>query len=63
MEAEDGEMRVAVDAMGGDHGPSVVVPGAVHSPAVEAPETTAAALVRFWNAAEKHYLDTRSSAM
>ncbi|MET7328768.1 alpha/beta hydrolase [Nonomuraea sp. NPDC005650] len=31
----------------------VVVPGAVHSPAVEAPETTAAALVRFWNAAEK----------
>ncbi|MFF4619647.1 alpha/beta fold hydrolase [Nonomuraea jabiensis] len=42
---------------------SVVVPGAVHSPAVEAPETTAAALVRFWNAAEKHYLDTRSNAM
>ncbi|MER7501884.1 alpha/beta hydrolase [Nonomuraea pusilla] len=42
---------------------SVVVPGAVHSPAVEAPETTAAALVRFWNAAEKHYLDTRSTAM
>ncbi|TDE30156.1 alpha/beta hydrolase [Nonomuraea mesophila] len=42
---------------------SVVLPGAVHSPAVEAPETTAAALVRFWNAAEKHYLDTRSSAV
>ncbi|MEV1176527.1 alpha/beta hydrolase [Nonomuraea sp. NPDC049784] len=41
----------------------VVVPGAVHSPAVEAPETTAAALVRFWNAAEKHYLDTRSNVM
>ncbi|NUR86990.1 MAG: alpha/beta hydrolase, partial [Nonomuraea sp.] len=41
----------------------VVVPGAVHSPAVEAPETTAAALVRFWNAAEKHYLDTRSNAL
>ncbi|MEV0387700.1 alpha/beta hydrolase [Nonomuraea sp. NPDC050643] len=41
----------------------VVVPGAVHSPAVEAPETTAAALVRFWNAAEKHYLDTRSNTM
>ncbi|WP_113704009.1 alpha/beta fold hydrolase [Nonomuraea lactucae] len=37
---------------------SVVVPGAVHSPAVEAPETTAAALVRFWNEAESH-LDTR----
>ncbi|MBB5133907.1 pimeloyl-ACP methyl ester carboxylesterase [Thermocatellispora tengchongensis] len=32
----------------------VVVPGAVHSPAVEAPETTAAALTRFWNAAESH---------
>ncbi|GGS65112.1 alpha/beta hydrolase [Planobispora rosea] len=30
----------------------VVVPGAVHSPAVEAPETTAAALIRFWNTAE-----------
>ncbi|MFI7707118.1 alpha/beta fold hydrolase [Nonomuraea sp. NPDC049480] len=41
----------------------VVVPGAAHSPAVEAPETTAAALVRFWNAAEKHFLDTRSNAM
>ncbi|NRQ39646.1 alpha/beta hydrolase [Nonomuraea sp. NN258] len=41
----------------------VVVPGAVHSPAVEAPETTAAALIRFWNAAEKHFLDTRSNAM
>ncbi|MEO3872688.1 alpha/beta hydrolase [Nonomuraea sp. B12E4] len=42
---------------------SVVVPGAAHSPAVEAPETTAAALVRFWNAAEKHFLDIRSHAM
>jgi pimeloyl-ACP methyl ester carboxylesterase len=41
----------------------VVVPGAVHSPAVEAPETTAAALVRFWNAAERHFLDIRSNAM
>ncbi|TMR95534.1 alpha/beta fold hydrolase [Nonomuraea basaltis] len=41
----------------------VVVPGAAHSPAVEAPETTAAALVRFWNAAEKHFLDTRSNSM
>jgi pimeloyl-ACP methyl ester carboxylesterase len=30
----------------------VVVPGALHSPAVEAPETTAAALTRFWNDAE-----------
>lgn len=42
---------------------AVVVPSAVHSPAVEAPETTAAALVRFWNAAEKHFLDTKSNAM
>lgn len=41
----------------------MVVPGAVHSPAVEAPETTAAALIRFWNAAEATSLDTRSNAM
>ncbi|MER5323047.1 alpha/beta fold hydrolase [Streptosporangium roseum] len=34
----------------------VVVPGAAHSPAVEAPETTAAALTRFWNAAEARLL-------
>ncbi|GAA1288990.1 alpha/beta hydrolase [Planotetraspora silvatica] len=34
----------------------VVVPGSVHSPAVEAPETTAAALTRFWNAAESRLL-------
>ncbi|GGL10212.1 alpha/beta fold hydrolase [Planomonospora parontospora] len=34
----------------------VVVPGAAHSPAVEAPETTAAALVRFWNSAEARLL-------
>ncbi|SDM15358.1 Pimeloyl-ACP methyl ester carboxylesterase [Nonomuraea maritima] len=39
---------------------SVVVPGAVHSPAVEAPETTATALVRFWNTAETHHRETRS---
>ncbi|MFC4532458.1 alpha/beta fold hydrolase [Sphaerisporangium dianthi] len=32
----------------------VVVPGALHSPAVEAPETTAHALTRFWNQAEQH---------
>jgi pimeloyl-ACP methyl ester carboxylesterase len=41
----------------------VVVPGAAHSPAVEAPETTAAALVRFWNAAETHFLDTRPTPL
>jgi pimeloyl-ACP methyl ester carboxylesterase len=31
----------------------VVIPGAAHSPAVEAPETTASALTVFWNAAER----------
>ncbi|WP_119727440.1 alpha/beta fold hydrolase [Thermomonospora amylolytica] len=30
----------------------VVIPGAAHSPAVEAPETTASALADFWRAAE-----------
>ena len=30
----------------------VCIPGAVHSPAVEAPETTASTLTKFWNAAE-----------
>jgi pimeloyl-ACP methyl ester carboxylesterase len=30
----------------------VCIPGATHSPAVEAPETTASALNQFWNAAE-----------
>lgn len=30
----------------------VVIPGAMHSPAVEAPETTASALTTFWNSAE-----------
>jgi pimeloyl-ACP methyl ester carboxylesterase len=30
----------------------VCIPGAVHSPAVEAPATTAGTLTRFWNAAE-----------
>lgn len=42
---------------------SVVVPGAAHSPAVEAPETTAAALVRFWNTAESRQMDTRTAAV
>lgn len=31
----------------------VVIPGAAHSPAVEAPETTADALTEFWNRAER----------
>lgn len=30
----------------------VVIPGAAHSPNVEAPETTAAALTKFWNSTE-----------
>jgi len=51
------EMAVALDA------DCVVIPGAMHSPAVEAPETTAAALIRFWNTAESHFLDTKSNTM
>ncbi|MBC6459760.1 alpha/beta fold hydrolase [Actinomadura sp. HBU206391] len=31
----------------------IVIPGAAHSPAVEAPETTASALTAFWNSAER----------
>jgi pimeloyl-ACP methyl ester carboxylesterase len=31
----------------------VCIPGAAHSPAIEAPETTAATLTSFWNAAER----------
>lgn len=31
----------------------IVIPGAAHSPAVEAPETTASALTDFWNEAER----------
>jgi pimeloyl-ACP methyl ester carboxylesterase len=36
------------------------IPAAVHSPAVEAPTTTASALTRFWDAAETE--QTRSAA-
>ncbi|WP_214412690.1 alpha/beta fold hydrolase [Sphaerisporangium fuscum] len=36
----------------------VVVPGALHSPAVEAPETTAHALTRFWHQAEHRLLQS-----
>ncbi|GAA2602837.1 alpha/beta fold hydrolase [Actinomadura fulvescens] len=32
----------------------VVIPSAAHSPAVEAPETTASALTAFWNQADRH---------
>ncbi|MEV4102907.1 alpha/beta hydrolase [Nonomuraea sp. NPDC049649] len=45
-------------ALGAD---CLVVPGAAHSPAVEAPETTAAALVRFWSTAERHPLDATTT--
>jgi pimeloyl-ACP methyl ester carboxylesterase len=31
----------------------IVIPGAAHSPAVDAPETTASALTAFWNMAER----------
>jgi pimeloyl-ACP methyl ester carboxylesterase len=41
----------------------VVVPGAAHSPSVEAPETTAAALIRFWNTAESHFTDIRPTPL
>jgi pimeloyl-ACP methyl ester carboxylesterase len=34
------------------HAQRVCIPGATHSPAVEAPETTASALTGFWNATE-----------
>jgi pimeloyl-ACP methyl ester carboxylesterase len=33
----------------------VCIPGAMHSPAVDAPETTAGALTKFWNAAESSH--------
>ena len=36
------------------------MPGAVHSPAVEAPETTAAALIAFWSDIESNGFDVSS---
>jgi pimeloyl-ACP methyl ester carboxylesterase len=41
---EDMALRLGADR--------VCIPGAAHSPAVEAPETTASTLTQFWNAAE-----------
>jgi pimeloyl-ACP methyl ester carboxylesterase len=35
------------------HAERACIPGAAHSPAIEAPETTARALTTFWNAAER----------
>jgi hypothetical protein len=37
------------------------VPGAAHSPAVEAPETTASSLTAFWNAAESRHGHTSTA--
>jgi len=45
--SEQARMSVRIDAR------KVVIPGAAHSPAVEAPETTASALTSFWNATER----------
>jgi len=40
----------------------VCIPGAAHSPAVEAPETTAGTLTAFWNEAERTELRLRTGA-
>jgi pimeloyl-ACP methyl ester carboxylesterase len=40
----------------------VCIPGAAHSPAVEAPETTASTLTKFWNAAESSARKPKYSA-
>lgn len=53
-ENDDGWETRAQAAMAGKLGAAkVVIPGAAHSPAVDAPETTASALTSFWNAAER----------
>ncbi|MFB9964550.1 alpha/beta fold hydrolase [Sinosporangium siamense] len=55
-EGDDGwPPHIQADMAGRLNAECIVVPGAMHSPAVEAPETTAAALTRFWNAAESRY--------
>jgi pimeloyl-ACP methyl ester carboxylesterase len=40
----------------------VCIPGAVHSPSVEAPATTAGALTQFWDAAEAASLEHAAAA-
>ena len=53
-ENDDGwETRAQADMAGRLGAAKVVIPGAAHSPAVDAPETTASALTSFWNAAER----------
>jgi pimeloyl-ACP methyl ester carboxylesterase len=47
---EPGEQAMMAERLGAR---KVVIPGAAHSPAVEAPETTASALTSFWNDAER----------
>ena len=52
-EDDDKWQPTAQEEMAGRVGAErVCIPGAAHSPAVEAPETTASALNRFWHAAE-----------
>jgi pimeloyl-ACP methyl ester carboxylesterase len=52
-ENDDKWEPAAQEEMAGRLGASrVCIPGAAHSPAVEAPETTASALNAFWHAAE-----------
>lgn len=53
-ENDDGwETGVQAEMAGRIGAAKVVIPGAAHSPAVDAPETTASALTEFWNAAER----------
>ena len=53
-ENDDGwETHAQADMAGRLGAAKVVIPGAAHSPAVDAPETTASALTSFWNAAER----------
>ena len=40
----------------------VCIPGATHSPAVDAPETTASTLTKFWNATESRRQPNARSA-
>jgi pimeloyl-ACP methyl ester carboxylesterase len=58
-ENDDAWSPAAQEAMAGRLGAQRVrIPAAVHSPAVEAPATTATALTRFWDAAESAPLAT-----
>jgi pimeloyl-ACP methyl ester carboxylesterase len=53
-ENDDAWLPAAQDRMARRLGAQrVCIPGAAHSPAVDAPDTTASTLTRFWNAAEQ----------